>query len=95
MRTSSIALVVAAGVTSVALMRSNRLRNMLRREAELLGLRAYLNAIDRGASHSTFISDIRNADCMESGAWLVRAYGKPCAEEPQPLPGELVGSRQN
>jgi hypothetical protein len=77
---SSLAVAVAIfGVTGAALVRSRRARELLKREAELLGLRAYLSAVDRREPHGSFISEIRHTDCAE-GSWLARAYGR-CAED--------------
>jgi hypothetical protein len=81
MRPSPIAIVVAAGVTGAVIMRNAQVRDALRREAELLGLRAYLAAVDRGASHGSFVADVRKSDCSAGGEWLVWAYGPGGAQD--------------
>jgi hypothetical protein len=87
MRASSLAFVVAAGVTGAAILRNAQIRSAMRREAELLGLRAYLAAVDRGSQHRAFVSEVRNIRCPDDGAWLCRAYG--AGERPTALSSRI------
>ncbi len=74
---ASIAIAVGigvAGAAGAAVARNEHVREALKREADLLGLRAYLAAVDRVEPHRRVISELRHGDLRQEGSWLFRAY---------------------